>query len=78
MIIRLLDFIIQIYIILVLVYSVGSWFPQFTQNEFFGFLEKIVEPPLELIRRVVPPMAGLDFSPAILIFLLIIIQHFLR
>ncbi len=78
MILRFLDFIIQIYIILVIIYSLGSWFPQLTENRFFDFLARIIEPPLETIRRVVPPVAGLDFSPAILIFALIIFQHFLR
>ena len=78
MISRLLDAIIEVYIILVIVYSLGSWFPQWTQNSFFDFLASIIEPPLEFIRRFVPPMGGLDLSPAVLIFILVVMQHFLR
>ncbi|GAB6077721.1 YggT family protein [Hydrogenobaculum acidophilum] len=76
--IRLFDALIEVYIILVIVYSLGSWFPQWTQNSFFDFLASIIEPPLELIRRFIPPMGGLDLSPAVLIFILVVIQHFLR
>ncbi len=78
MISRLLDAIIEVYIILVIVYSLGSWFPQWTQNSFFDFLASIIEPPLEFIRRFVPPIGGLDLSPAVLIFILVVMQHFLR
>ncbi|HEK25279.1 MAG: YggT family protein [Hydrogenobaculum sp.] len=78
MIVRLIDAFIEVYIILIIVYSLGSWFPQFTENSFFDFLAKIIEPPLEVIRRVVPPVAGLDLSPAVLIFILVVLQHILR
>ncbi len=75
---RLLDALIEVYIILIVIYSIGSWFPQWTQNKFFDFLASIIEPPLEMIRRFVPPVAGLDLSPAVLIFILAVVQHFLR
>ncbi len=76
--IRLLDAFIEVYIVLIVIYSIGSWFPQWTENSFFESLAKIIEPPLEFIRRFVPPIAGLDLSPAVLIFILMVIQHFLR
>jgi YggT family protein len=78
MIVRLIDAFIEVYIILIVIYSLGSWFPQFTENSFFDFLTRIIEPPLEVIRRVVPPVAGLDLSPAVLIFILVVLQHILR
>ncbi len=76
--IRVVDAFIEVYIILIVIYSLGSWFPQFTENSFFDFLAKIIEPPLELIRRIVPPIGGLDLSPAVLIILLYVLQHVLR
>ncbi|GAP21143.1 YggT family protein [Leptolinea tardivitalis] len=39
-----------------------------------SFLDKIVEPLLDPIRRVVPSMAGLDFSPVILIIILQVLE----
>jgi YggT family protein len=78
MIVRLIDALIEVYIILVIIYSLGSWFPQFTNNSFFDFLARIIEPPLEVIRKVIPPIAGLDLSPAVLIFILAVLQDILR
>ncbi|AGG14630.1 hypothetical protein HydHO_0294 [Hydrogenobaculum sp. HO] len=37
MIARLLDALIEVYIIFVIIYSLGSWFPQFTNNSFLIF-----------------------------------------
>ncbi|MEI8130833.1 MAG: YggT family protein [Leptolinea sp.] len=39
-------------------------------NPIRAFLDRIVEPLLSPIRRVVPAMAGIDFSPMVLIILL--------
>ncbi len=39
-----------------------------------GFLDRMVEPLLNPIRRVVPSMAGLDFSPLVLIIILQILE----
>lgn len=40
-------------------------------------LDRIVEPLLNPIRRVVPPSGSLDFSPMVLIFVIIIIETLL-
>lgn len=39
-----------------------------------SFLDRIVEPLLNPIRRVVPAIAGLDFSPVVLIIVLQILE----
>jgi len=41
------------------------------------FLDRIVEPMLNPIRRVMPTFGGLDFSPVILILLLNLIEYLL-
>ncbi|MBX3049082.1 MAG: YggT family protein [Anaerolineales bacterium] len=40
-------------------------------------LERLVEPMLAPIRRFMPPMAGLDFSPLVLIFVLHLLGNML-
>ncbi len=74
----LLSFLIKLYIIVVIIYTLMSWVPQLRASSFYYNLSKVVEPLLEQIRKVVPPVYGLDFSPVILIFILEIINHFLR
>ena len=41
------------------------------------FLDRIVEPMLKPIRRIMPTFGGLDFSPVILILLLNLIEYLL-
>ncbi|MEA4905969.1 MAG: YggT family protein [Chloroflexi bacterium] len=41
------------------------------------FLDRIVEPMLRPIRRVVPPLQMIDFSPVILIILVQIVEYIL-
>lgn len=41
------------------------------------FLDRIVEPMLAPIRRVVPPMGMIDFSPLILLILIQVLGQFL-
>ena len=77
MIVKIIHLALQLLIILVIVYALGSWFPQMRENRFYRILEGIVEPLLEPIRKVVPYVGGVDISPAILIFILILIDRVL-
>ncbi len=42
------------------------------------FITRITEPLLAPIRRILPPMGGLDLSPLVLIFIIYFIQSFIR
>jgi YggT family protein len=42
-----------------------------------AFLDRLVEPLLNPIRRLVPALAGIDFSPVILIILLQVVENLL-
>lgn len=42
-----------------------------------AFLDKIVQPMLDPIRRVVPPLAMIDFSPLVLIILIQVLESLL-
>jgi len=39
------------------------------------FLDRLVSPFLDPIRRVVPPLMGMDFSPVILLVLLQLLEY---
>ncbi len=75
MIVKLISLLFDIYMIFVLIYAVGSWFPQMREYRFYQIIERLVEPPLSLLRRVIPPIGGIDITPAILIFILFAIQR---
>ena len=67
----------QLLILVVLVdimlsYFVSPW------NNIRMFLDRLVEPMLRPIRRLIKPVGGLDFSPIVLVILIQIIASLLR
>ncbi len=72
---KLLHLIIELLIILIFIHALGSWIPQIRESRFYELLDRIVEPMLRPIRQVLPHMGGIDISPMILIFILILIDR---
>ncbi len=75
--IRLLDALIDLYILAVIVRVVLSWINFDPHNPFVKFLIQITEPVLSKIRQIVRPIGGIDLSPMILIFGLYILRNLL-
>jgi YggT family protein len=77
--------IITLYMYLLIAAAIMSWLVAFnvvnTRNQFVGaiaeFLYRITEPVLAPIRRLLPNLGGLDISPIIVFFLLMLIQMYL-
>ena len=62
--------IIHAFSVILLVYCILSWFPNSRESGLIGdlyrLLGKIVDPLLNLIRKVIPPIGGtIDISPII-------------
>ena len=62
--------VIQIYYYLILARVFISWIVRNPYNRLYHFLITITEPVLGPIRRILPPMMGLDFSPIIAFIIL--------
>ena len=58
---------IDIYSLIVLVAVVTSWMQLPPSNPVANFTSTLTEPLLDPIRRALPPMGGLDFSPMVLL-----------
>ncbi len=79
---QLLDVVLELYQIVLIVWVVLSWLVSFnvvnTANGFvrgaMNVLWRLTEPALRPIRRFVPMISGLDFSPLILLLAI----YFLR
>ena len=76
LLIQIIDFISRILIILVIIDVVLSYFmsPYHPVKMTIG---RIVEPLLAPIRRIIPPVQMIDFSPIILIILIQVIDSIL-
>jgi YggT family protein len=67
---RLIATLIDLYSLVLLVTVVMSWLPVDRRNPLTTLLNGITEPALAPIRRVLPPMGGLDLSPMVLLIVL--------
>jgi len=66
----------QLCYMVLLVRMVLSWVPGVSlQHPAVQFVHRVTDPVLDPIRRVVPPVAGLDLSPLVAILLLSLIQR---
>ena len=81
----IIDTVLTLIIWLVIAYAIMSWLIGFqvvnTRNPFVfrlvRALEAVVNPLLSPFRRILPSMAGLDFSPVLLLIVVIGVQRYL-
>lgn len=73
----------DLYTFAILLWVLGSWllaarvrFPLWAYD-VMHFLDRIIAPLLKPIRRFIPPLAGLDLSPIVLLVLLQIVEGLL-
>jgi len=71
-----------VYIILIFIRILTSWIPRMPYNRYLAavlkFVSDVTDPYLNLFRRILPPVrmggAGLDLSPIVATFVLIIVS----
>ena len=68
---------INLYSLVVFAAVVLSWMQVDRRNSIAVIVRRLTEPVLEPIRRVLPPMGGLDFSPMVLLVALQILRGML-
>jgi len=83
---EVIEIALNLYIWVLIIGAVISWLVAFgvinMHNRFVqmvsDFVHRVTEPALRHIRRILPPMGGLDLSPLVLILIIIFLQSFLR
>jgi YggT family protein len=68
---------IDLYSFIVIADVVVSWIGLSPYHPVARFTGALVDPVLEPIRRVLPPLGGLDFSPWVLLILLQVLKQVL-
>ena len=66
----LVDLIFKVYSLAMIVYAVVSWIPSI-RGRWSDYLAMVVEPVIVPIRRIIPPVGGIDLS---FLIVLIVIQ----
>jgi YggT family protein len=80
---ELIDTLIYLYTIVIIAAVVMSWLVAFgvlnTYNRFarmvIRLLDTLTEPVFRLVRRIIPPLGGLDLSPMIVLLVLWAVQR---
>jgi len=76
-VIGLLNFAIDALCVLLIVSALLSWVAPNSRHPVIVFLNKVTEPMLVPIRKVVPPVGGLDLAPLLLLLGLRLLQRLL-
>jgi len=64
-VVQILVFLVQVFLIIVLIRVVFSFVSPFPTNPVSRFAWRVTEPVLAPIRRILPPMSGIDISPLV-------------
>ena len=67
---RLVNLALWFYTVAIFIYALLSWFAQSAYSPMGAVLGDLVEPLLRPDRRILPPIAGLDIAPALVVILL--------
>ncbi|RUM87229.1 MAG: YggT family protein [Thermodesulfatator sp.] len=74
---RVLDMVLTLYLWIIIIRALISWVNPDPYNPLVRFLYQITEPVLWRVRRVIPPISGLDLSPVVVILGIVFLQQFL-
>jgi YggT family protein len=70
----LVDTLFKIYLLLLIVYALLSWVPSL-RGRWSDYLAMLIEPVLAPVRRVLPPLGGLDLSFMVVFFLILTVLN---
>ena len=73
-----LDIVLTIYMWIVIISALISWVNPDPYNPIVRFLFSVTEPVFATVRRLLPfPYMGIDFSPIIVLLIIVFMQQFL-
>lgn len=67
---KIVEYIISIFIIAVFLRAIFSWFHVMDYNPAIPLLHTLTEPLLNMCRKVMPDLGGVDFSPLVALIIL--------
>ncbi len=74
-VIQLINFLFQVYTLMLFARILASWVPQVNEYRIMQFIAYYTDPYLNLFRRIVPPLGMFDLSPIIAFLCLSFIQN---
>lgn len=65
--------VLSVLILFIFIRFISSWFV-FTKNTLFGFVKRVTDPIMIPVQRLIPPFAGIDISPMIVLLAIGLLQ----
>ncbi|NGP44327.1 YggT family protein [Bacillaceae bacterium SIJ1] len=62
--------VLQLYMYVIIVYVLMSWFPNARESSFGQLIGRLVRPYMEPFQRIIPPLGMIDISPIVAIITL--------
>jgi YggT family protein len=73
---ELIDLTLNFYFYGMIILAIASFVAPQTYNPAINLLNQLIDPVLRPIRKILPPMSGLDFSPMVLMFGIYLIRKY--
>ena len=71
---QVLDMLLSLYMWIIIARAVLSWVNPDPYNPIVRFINQATEPVLYQVRRYLPSFGGMDFSPIIVLFLIVFLK----
>ncbi|RLD99793.1 MAG: YggT family protein [Aquificota bacterium] len=71
---KTLDLVLRLYIWVIIIGAIISWVNPSPYHPVVRTINRLTEPVLGPIRRIIPPLGGIDFSPVVAIFGIYLVQ----
>ncbi len=71
---QVLDMLLSLYMWIIIARAVLSWVNPDPYNPIVRFINQATEPVLYQVRRYLPSFGGIDFSPLIVLFLIVFLK----
>lgn len=71
----LLDMVLTLYMWIIIIRALISWVNPDPYNPIVQFLYRATDPVLNRVRRILPAMGGIDFSPLVVLFAIIFVKQ---
>ena len=74
---NVLNLILSLFVWLIIIRALISWFNPDPYNTLFQFLYRITEPVLSIVRNAMPNLGGIDISPIVVLLAAEFLKSFL-
>jgi len=78
MMVELIDTIFLVYMAMLFIRILSSWFPEYQHHNILRFIAYYTDPYLNVFRRIIPRLGMIDVSPIVAFFALKLIEEFVK